>query len=162
MRLLWIGRTFDGRNSALTKDRQMNSQSDAESIRRNMEAIRLKRSERVLDLHLEVNRLVDWKEYVRVAPMASLIGSVAAGFIVANSLSRTTAAVEPPIPVGMQAITRETKATTIQWLGALLLPIATNAAKNFISQTLSQAVQGYSNELKPITDVNTERRSFAD
>jgi len=138
----------------------MNAEGEAESIQGLMKAIRDKRSKRVFDLQTEVHRFVDWKEYVRTAPIISLIGSSAAGFLVVNSLQRslpgTTLARETSAPTQAKVATT----SKMQWLVSLAMPIVTNTAKKYIAQNLSKILQGTSNESQPVTQTLPQRSSY--
>ncbi len=144
----------------------MSHEGDAELIQNLMKAVRDKRSERVFELQTEAHRLVDWKEYVRTAPIASLIGSAAAGFLVVNGLQRSPPAaralpVQSPSTQSNAATNAATKAR-LPWLVSLAMPIVTNAAKKYIAQSLSSLLQGSSNESKSAAPTNQERRSYAE
>ncbi len=140
----------------------MKSDVEAESIQSLMKAVRDKRSKRVFDLQTEAHRFVDWKEYVRTAPIISLIGSSAAGFLVVNGLRNSL----PPatLPRENLAPTQANVATAskMQWLVSLAMPILTNTAKKYIAQTLSSILQGTSNESQPVTQTLPQRGSYTE
>ncbi len=51
-----------------------------------MERVRVKRVERMADLGHEVQRLTDWREHVRAAPLAAITASVLTGMVCVSKL----------------------------------------------------------------------------
>lgn len=57
-----------------------------------MEKVRVKRVERLADLSHEAQRLIDWREHVRAAPLAAVTASVLIGTLgVSKLLNRSSA-----------------------------------------------------------------------
>lgn len=147
---------------------QMKADDEAKSLQSQMQKIRDKRAERVGDLQMEAQRLVDWKEYVRSAPVASLVGSVAAGFLVVSAFKQTASQPLPPmnqlapptnhLPSQASVVSR----SNFQWAVSMLLPIVTSAAKKHLMKSLSTVMQGSSNEHKSTSQTIPERRAYSE
>jgi hypothetical protein len=140
----------------------MKLEEDAESIQNLMESIRRRRGKRVSDLETEAHRLVDWKEYVRTAPLMSLIASAATGFLVFNTFVRppssSIARTDAPLSGNSPIQAKTTNRSKIPWLVSLAMPIITDAAKKYIKQSLLSAIQGPSSEPPSATHRASERR----
>jgi hypothetical protein len=65
------------------------NQSSAEIAKR-MEQTRAKRSQRMARLSQETDRLTDWREYVRAAPLTSFAVSLLGGVMIANGIFQRT------------------------------------------------------------------------
>lgn len=67
---------------------------EADSIVKRMDVVRSKRARRVASLTRESNRLTDWREHVRSAPLLTLAASIAVGALGASTLTAANASDE--------------------------------------------------------------------
>ncbi len=63
-----------------------------------MQSVRAKRIDRVAEFQNEAERLTDWREHVKSAPLASLAGSTILGFFAIQSVRCHTSATAPLKP----------------------------------------------------------------
>lgn len=140
----------------------MNAVDEAQSLQNLMQKIRDRRSKRVGELQLEAQRLVDWKEYVRSAPVASVLGSVAAGFLAVNAFKQTLSKQQAPVLNPGQTPPVAVTGYNFQWAVSMLSPIVMNAARKYLMQTLSTVMQGSSNENKSSSQTAPERPAYSE
>ncbi len=140
----------------------MKNDDEAESLQSLMQEVRDKRAERMCDLQMEAHRLIDWKEYVRSAPIASLVGSVAAGFLVVSAFKQSSSQSLTSSGNQLQSEPRLVSGSNFQWALSMMMPIAMSAAKKFLMQSLTTATQGSHNENKSTSPSLPERRAYSE
>lgn len=141
---------------------QMKPSDEAESLRSRMQRIRDRRVERVGELQREAQRLVDWQEYVRSAPVMSLLGSVAAGFLAVNVLKPAPPPSQSVQTTRSQSRPRAAAGTSLQWAISMMTPVVTNAAKKYLMRSLTTALQGLTNEGKSTPPTVSERPAYSE
>ncbi len=136
----------------------MNSELEADTIQNSMRSIRNRRHKRIGELKIEAQRLVDWREYVKTAPVVSVVSSVVAGFMVINAFKRTHSpklqGTEAPSATPLNVA----EGTKLNWLIAMAMPIVTQAAKKYVMQGLNNAIQQSSQEFKSKQSTFSEQR----
>lgn len=136
----------------------MNSELEADTIQNSMRSIRNRRHKRIGELKIEAQRLVDWREYVKTAPVVSVLSSVVAGFMVINAFKRT----HSPKLQGPEAPSatplKVAEGPKLNWLIAMAMPIVTQAAKKYVMQGLKNAIQQSSQEFKSKQSTFSEQR----
>ncbi len=140
----------------------MISSDEADLLRSRMQSVRDRRAQRVGEIHSEAQRLVDWQEYVRSAPIVSLVGSVAAGFLAVSALRPG-----PPQPQSVRTTSpssepRVASGSNFQWMVAMVMPLVVNAGKKYLMHSLSTALQGMSNESKSTPKTAPERPVYSE
>lgn len=70
-------------------------QSRSLELQVRMQSVRAKRIDRVAEFQNEAERLTDWREHVKSAPLASLAGSAILGFFAVQSATRHPSAIVP-------------------------------------------------------------------
>jgi spore maturation protein SpmA len=130
---------------------------EPDDIIQQMNAIRNASEAHVADLHDEAQRLVDWREYVRAQPVASVATVAAIGFVVMNRMSSSnrcpvvpTSAIESP---AVQQATANRSATD-----GVQPAIATTVGSGmmaFLGSLASAAVKQYA--LRKLGDFSNDR-----
>lgn len=134
--------------------------ADSEQIVRSMERIRRSQASKLADLGEESQRLTDWREYARSAPIASLVGSVVIGALVGSRLAgQPSQSVQDSTPSQLNTSqlntsqlnttpkTTATKGLVGRLLGATLsiaIPIIKSAAKQQMASAVTSAIQSIS------------------
>lgn len=127
-----------------------------------MDRIRSKRIGRTIELQNEVERLADWREHVRSAPVAAFIGSIVIGAMgvrsVVTTMEKTRLAsansVAPTFQVAANA-TRQASAgkkpgaRVIDTIVSVLLPIAARAVQQQVVKALLTATERRVSEINP-------------
>ena len=112
-----------------------------------MEAVRAKRRERIADLNEESNRMTDWREHVRSAPLLALAASVAAGAVGVASLTGvprrpTSSATEN----GSAASTKSTVAhAALSAVWSMAMPVLARYVKQRVAIAFSGATASQDN-----------------
>lgn len=128
---------------------------DSEQIVRSMERIRRSQASKLADLGEESQRLTDWREYARSAPIASLVGSVVIGALVGSRLAgQPSQSVQDSTPshsntsqLNNTPKTAATKSLVGRLLGATLsiaIPMIKSAAKQQMASAVTSAIQSIS------------------
>jgi hypothetical protein len=108
-----------------------------------MSIIRSKRVRRVAELHNEAERMTDWREHVKSAPIVAIASSALIGFIASRSVSRmlTSASPQQPLATPLPIRFSEPKAASTRLLmsGTLryLTDIALTAGKVYLLQQIN-------------------------
>jgi hypothetical protein len=128
---------------------------DSEQIVRSMERIRRSQASKLADLGEESQRLTDWREYARSAPIASLVGSLVIGALVGSRLAgQPSQSVQDSTPSQLNTSqlnttpkTAATKGLVGRLLGATLsiaIPMIKSAAKQQMASAVTSAIQSIS------------------
>lgn len=94
-----------------------------------MRAIRSSRDERIERLEREGRRVVDWREHVKAAPMASMALSLSMGFLMARR-----AATQSKLHSENDDIQRMARQQRTPWFADLIVPLATVVLKRLALQ----------------------------
>ena len=101
-----------------------------------MAKIRAKRRRRLSELSHETERLTDWREYVKSAPIAAVAASAVAGFAVVGQVVSGSAKPDSHrVPAATQAAPKQVQRGMLQSFAAgalaLALPMVTMAVRRY-------------------------------
>ena len=124
--------------------------SEASRIREQMAKVRNKQPQRVADLSIQADRLTDWREHVKAAPITALAVSIAAGFGVASTLLQSKRSKAPaPAPTPAARASVPAKAGIAATVGSFILPYATRWAKQYVTNMVSAAMENRRHDKQP-------------
>lgn len=122
----------------------------SENIIERMGRIRSRRSERVAEISSEAERLTDWKEYVRSAPMTAFMMSITIGAIGTRALfggsgnrvgspdkNSVASATHSSLAESSSAPSKGVVTKLLSTILSLAMPIIINTARSQISRTVS-------------------------
>jgi hypothetical protein len=115
-------------------------ETTAGELQARMAAIRANRIKRIAELQIEANRLTDWREHVRSAPLVSVVGSAIVGFLAVKSFSSSSAKLTAKVDTGVERATTPTRPTMVQTLIGLGCNLAMTAGKQYFMQQIQNAV----------------------
>ena len=124
--------------------------ADSEQIVQSMERIRRSQASKLAELGEESQRLTDWREYARSAPIASLVGSIVVGAFVGSRLAGQSSQSVQAAPSSQLNTTSKTTATTSlvgRLLGAslsIVIPLIKSAAKQQLASAATSVIQSIS------------------
>lgn len=121
--------------------------SDSETLIRAMERIRQSKATKLAELGEESQRLTDWREYVRSAPIASLVGAVVVGAMLGSKINpksqqMTMASTELPTSQSQShsSLTNRIVGSSL----SLVLPMFQAVVKQHLTAAVSNAIQSLS------------------
>ena len=124
--------------------------ADSEQIVQSMERIRRSQASKLAELGEESQRLTDWREYARSAPIASLVGSIVVGAFVGSRLAGQSSQSVQAAPSSQLNTASKTTATTSlvgRLLGAslsIVIPLIKSAAKQQLASAATSVIQSIS------------------
>lgn len=111
------------------------SQTDVEALIERMSLVRSNGYDHAIELQGEASRLIDWTEYVRAKPLASVAVASLLGFGIVRSTMRMVS--EPSAPISTDrsfpVATKRMNSSLLSGFGALATSIATAAVKNYFT-----------------------------
>lgn len=129
-----------------------------------MESIRQKRNLRLAELTEEKQRLTDWREYVRSAPLATVAGALVLGALASSRLVDASRHQVPETPAqfrrsGSPSATRPSLMGRVAGtVGSMALAIAMNTVKRQLAssvlsftRSLSQGSPDHEHENEPVS-----------
>ncbi|MFO0939967.1 MAG: hypothetical protein U0930_04305 [Pirellulales bacterium] len=121
--------------------------SDSETLIRAMERIRRAKAAKLAQLGEESQRLTDWREYVRSAPVASLVGAVVVGAMVGSKLypkPLQTMTVSAELPTSQSQFQSSLTNRLVGSSLSLVLPMFHAVVKQHLTAAVSNAIQSLS------------------
>jgi hypothetical protein len=120
-------------------------------LQKRMQEIRGKRIHRVAEFHNEAERLISWREHVKSAPIAALVGTTVLGFIAVRSVTRSGS---PSPLVQKTEYIADVKPSVVaqqpsSYLVSNALHLLTNVALTAGKMYLMQQLNAHSKSLKP-------------
>lgn len=121
----------------------------SEQIIESMERIRRSQATKLAELGEQSQRLTDWREYARSAPVASLVGSIVVGALVGSRLAgQPSHPVQEPTSILKTASTPQATTSLVgRLLGATLsvaMPMIKSAAKQQVASAVASAIHSIS------------------
>ena len=99
----------------------------ADDIRLEMQTVRSKRRMRVAAVHVQAERMVDWKEHVRASPKTAALISSAIGFLVIRAVLPGASSLKHQSDKTIPSSGPITASTGFVW--SLLTPVVSAAVK---------------------------------
>ncbi len=128
---------------------------DSEQIVAAMERIRRSKVKKLELLSEDSQRLTDWRQYARSAPVTSLAGAIVAGAIVGSRLADRTIVERSLLPLQPTSASQPLPGLPERVLGATIsiaIPILKAAARQQLSAAFSSAIQTMSASRSPHDD----------
>lgn len=125
-------------------------QTERWDLQERMQRVRAKRAYRVAEFRMEAERVTDWREHVKSAPIPSLVGSVLLGFVAIQSVKRLTSLpatrkVESPMANPFQATSPSSSGYVMNHLIRVLTGVLVSAGKNY----LAKQWEAHTNKARP-------------
>lgn len=119
----------------------MDTSNEGQELQRAMQAIRQKKHFRIQELQHETERLKDWREHVKSAPLTAFALSTTVGYLASRSIFARQERPEA-LQAGLGQNGKPEKSSLIWSLAAMAAPVVATAAQRYIVRQLSGILEG--------------------
>ncbi len=126
---------------------------EADRIAADMAAVRSRSRESVSQLQHDLDRLTDWREYIRSYPVPLLASAVVAGFVLAPARTRSKVAPAPamqPVVSSPRSVTEGAKSALLSAMGTAMA----GAVRAYFQKQLHSFIENLHHDRPPSEQKN--------